>query len=381
MKHGILFVDDEPLVLQGLKRRFRPKRSEWDMYFVENGADALKILEFIPIEIVVTDMWMPRMDGAALLEKVRKNYPGAVRMILSGHLDEDMIGRSVQSCHQFFSKPCNVDQLRNSIDRTCRNRDRFLKDEWMKDVIGGLQQLPSLPSLYFKLVKEMQSEQGSHKRVAHIIEQDPAMTAKIMQIVNSSFFGVKREIKDINHAVMFLGFEKLKALVLSIHIFGAFEMANRIPPKTMQSLWQHSLKVGKLAHYIAQHEGADKKMAEEAMIAGMLHDIGKLVVILAQLAKRKEKAEQYSDEGHAELGAYLLGLWGFSDEVIDAVGYHHHPSELGRTSFSPLTAVHVADVLVSQREGWPPHELDQQHLDDLGSLPIQKFLRASSVHK
>ena len=105
-KTRILFVDDEPLVLQGLQRMLRPMRNEWEMAFVESGRRALEEMATLPFQVVVSDMRMPGMNGAQFLSHVQELYPRTVRLILSGHADKDLIMKCVGTAHQFLAKPC-----------------------------------------------------------------------------------------------------------------------------------------------------------------------------------------------------------------------------------------------------------------------------------
>ena len=193
-------------------------RDEWEINFAPGGKEALEWMESHPVDVIISDMQMPGMDGAQLLYEVLKSHPDTVRIILSGHADREMILRSVRPAHQYLSKPCNADILKSTIQRACNLRES-LADEEMKKLISKMDTLPSLPSLYIEIMKEIQSPDSSIKRVATIIEKDMGMSAKILQLVNSAFFGVPRHISSPVQAVTMLGLEMIKALVLSIHVF------------------------------------------------------------------------------------------------------------------------------------------------------------------
>ena len=105
MNKKLLFVDDDPAVLQGLRRMLRVMADEWEMSFAESGQQALQMMKKVPVDMVVSDMRMPGMDGAQLLKEVKNNFPGTIRIILSGYVDETAIIRSSGSVHQFLSKP------------------------------------------------------------------------------------------------------------------------------------------------------------------------------------------------------------------------------------------------------------------------------------
>lgn len=358
MKRRILFVDDEPMVLQGLQRMLRGMREEWEMEFLDGGAKALARMAEQPVDVVVADMRMPGMNGAELLNEVMKRHPKTVRLILSGHADKDLILQCVGSTHQYLSKPCDPDALKATVLRAS-SLDGTLQSESLKKLVGQMTRLPSIPTLYMEIVDKANQPDSSLEDVARIIARDPGMTAKILKLVNSAFFGLRRELSSTEEAVAYIGLDTIKSLVLSIHAFAQFAHANS-GGLTMESLWAHSLNVAARSKLIAQLEQADRKAVDEAFTAGMLHDVGKLVLaanmpeVFAQSVRLAEteglefyRAEiQVLGASHADIGGYLLGLWGLPVPVVEAIALHHQPALMPQPSFSPLTIVHAADVLV-----------------------------------
>ena len=364
MKKTVLFVDDEPSIIQGLKRMLRSMRNEWSMLFAENGEDALNILSVNHVDVVVSDMRMPGMHGAELLGKVMERYPHIVRIILSGHSDQEMLLLSAKTAHQFLAKPCNADTLKHTIEHACLLRD-LLKDENLVKVVTGIDRLPSLPSLYIMLVEEMQLPDASLKKVGDIIAQDVTMTAKVLQFVNSAFFGLPQKVTSPQQAAILLGLETLKALVLHVQVFSTFNVSSRTK-FYIQELWQHSAMMGNLAKEIARVESGSRKMLDDALIAAILHDIGKLLLLevpgyyerVGGLVKEKgcrffEAEYELWGTSHAEVGAYLLGLWGLPDTIVIPVAFHHSPVKLQEKDFTVLTAVHAADALLFQENCLP----------------------------
>ena len=356
----IIFVDDDPRILRGIERMMMFMDEEWEIGYVESGPEALENLARSPFDVVVSDMRMPGMDGAELLEEVSKRYPQMVRIILSGQSDQEMIMKSVGPTHQYLSKPFEGEKLQEILHRAFALRD-LLGDNKLRALVSRLKSLPSLPTLYQQLMAEMQSPEVTMKQVGEIIAKDVAMTTKVLQLVNSSFFGLGVRISDPAHAARLLGPEILKALVLYVQVFSKFEKA-KSGGLSIEKFSNHSLAVASLARKIALAQEQDKKMADDAFIAGMLHDIGKLLLAsslpdeftkIIALAHEKDipswQAEQEMIGGsHAEVGAYLLGLWGLPDSVVEAVAFHHKPARCIDQSFSALTGVHVANCLESE---------------------------------
>jgi len=357
VKRKILFVDDEPHVVQGLRRMLHGMRGEWDMSFAESGQDALELLDSDRFDVIVSDMRMPGMDGAQLLAEVRERYPYMVRIILSGQSSQETILRSVGPAHQYLSKPCDAATLKATVSRACSLRT-LLNNETVLRCISTLKSLPSLPSLYVRLLNELRSPSPSIAKVGEVISSDVGMTAKILQLVNSAFFGISQHVSSPTQAVNLLGLETIKALVLSSQVFSQFQ-ADRLPAHLASHLWDHSLATGAYARAIARLEGLDVRTSDHAFVAGLLHDVGKLVLAV-NLFDRYSKALELSESErlplvsaelktlgitHAEVGAYLLGLWGLPDPIVEAVAFHHYPDECPAEDFIPLTAVYAANII------------------------------------
>jgi len=356
-KPSILFVDDEPNILSGLKRMFRALRQEMDFHFVESGQDALDLMAEHAVDIVVSDMRMPGMDGAALLSLVQEKFPHAIRIMLTGQADEESILRTVGVVHQFIAKPSDPETLREVLERACALQN-LMKNEQLKTLVSSLGKLPSLPAVYAQLQRKLREPDCALADIGSIIEQDLAMTAKILQLVNSSFFGFFKSIDSPARAVNLLGLDTVKSLVLTVGIFSELK-----PVDTKifsgQALWEHSVAVAAFAKAITQAETDSKIMTENAFTAGFLHDIGKLLLFSSlqdkyietiELAQRDNmtihRAEQQMfNSTHGDVGGYLLGLWGLPGAVMETASFHHCLDQYPTPSFCPAVAVHAADVI------------------------------------
>ena len=279
--------------------------------------------------------------------------------MLTGQADESSILRTVGVVHQFLAKPCDPEKLKAVLMQTSTLQD-ILSDGRLKDLVSQLGTLPSLPTMYAKLQKVLSAADVDMADVVAIIEQDIAMTAKIMQLVNSAFFGVYKKVESPGRAVALLGLETIKTLVLGVEIFSQM----RIPKSIfhIDLLWVHSLMVGKLAKAIASHITDDKDIINNAFLAGILHDIGKLVLV-SQLPEQYRQVlelavdqkitlpcaeQQIFGAEQSAVGAYLLGLWDFPKPIVQAIGFHHNLDKYRASTFTPAMAVHVANVLYYQ---------------------------------
>lgn len=356
-KRRILFVDDEPDLLQGLRRILRPMRHEWEMQFVSNANDALGILEASPFDVLVTDLVMPVMDGVELLENVKARYPQMIRLVLSGHVGKEKMYRVVELAHQFMTKPCDAETLRGVIAQSSALHN-LLQSDSLKQVVGELDALPSLPTLYIKIMQELKTPGSSIARIGEIISGDLGMSAKTLQLVNSAFFGLPRKIESVKQATIYLGMETIRSLVLSSQIFSSLQ-DDQASQFRLNQLWQHSQLCAAVAKALAIMEGLPSEQVNYAYMAGMFHDIGKIILVtnlpkdymtIIEMCRKEDVGEIEAERlvlsvTHAEIGGYLLGLWGFHDPLVEAVCLHHDPELSPDESFSPLTAVHVANAL------------------------------------
>ena len=380
----VLFVDDMPEVLRMLKRTLDPIKSEWDMRFVESAAEALTALEQDAFDVLATDMIMPEMDGFQLLKEAKARYPMMVRIAFSGQQGQSLGLRSTDLAHQFLEKPIDAQLLRSIMTRACGLRT-LLADDNVRKIVTNLKCLPSLPVLYKELMDEIHSGDTSLKKIAKIISKDMAMVTKILQLVNSAFFGLRTTVSNPEQAVALLGSDTIRALVLSMQAFSKFDGA-ALPGFSLDALWQHGLKTSGYAKAIAKQEQVPQIMIDDAFTAGLLHDIGLLLLASNMpedykrvLALQKEKAlldwqaeQEVFGVTHAEVGAYLLSLWGVGEAIVESVAFHHRPSACGDQTFSPLTAVHVANAIAESENAAGgesrPVQIDEAYLTKLGKL-------------
>ena len=375
----VLFVDDDQQMLEGLQRVLRSNRQEWEMAFAQGGEAALAVLDCSSFDVIVTDMRMPGMDGAELLEKVRQHHPQVVRIILSGYVDLQATFRAVPVAHQFLLKPCNAGMLRVAIERACSSQN-ILHDPALARSMGTLGELPSAPRVYTALTQALQDPEVSLQDVAAIVEQDVAIAAKVLQLVNSAFFGLAQNISSVQRAVAYLGITVLQSLVATAEAFRMFQQAQRIVGFSIDEFQEHA----QLAVRISGMFSLPKYLADSAAMASLLHDVGKLV-LAARLPKQFGKAIALAREqhrplycveqeiygvSHAEVGAYLLGLWGLPSFVTEAVAHHHAPTRVSHQSLDAVGVVYMANLLAHTARasafGLCCEPVNQVLLQDLG---------------
>jgi HD-like signal output (HDOD) protein/CheY-like chemotaxis protein len=368
----LLFVDDEERILDGLRTLLRHKRKEWDMVFALGSDQALEKLHAGRFDAVVSDMRMPKMDGAQLLAYARELQPETVRIVLSGHSDPGASMRALSVAHQYLSKPCDPKLLEETVERAI-DLQALIAEGRVRRAVGMLDQLPSLPSTYTELTAALNDERTTADDVAKIVERDMAMSAKLLQIVGSAFFRTPRSFTSTTQAIAYLGFAMVKNLVLLNGIFSG-ERCPEVAGFSVEELQRHALRTARFASRVMD----DRTGKEHAFLAGVVHDIGQLVLAMKMPLELAEVLEVARREGrplheveeerwgvtHAEISAYLLGIWGLPFPVVEATASHHHPSRVAGTEFNLVAALHVADVLTASPH--QHHQLDRAYLEQIG---------------
>ncbi|BET69038.1 response regulator [Opitutales bacterium ASA1] len=373
-KRSVLFVDDELYVLDGLRRMLRGLRDQWDMQFVDSGAKALEWMAHHPVDVLVSDMRMPGMSGAELLTLAHARHPRTVRIVLSGYADDELIMQCVNSTHQFLSKPCEPELLRATIERTCLVEERS-RDDRILAVVSKLQHLPSMPVIYDQLLARIRDPDASIASIAELVARDPGMSAKILKLTNSAFFGLRRHVSDLADAVGFLGLDTLRSLTLSVHVFGQLETSEAVD---YRALWHHSLLTAAAARAIAEAAGASPETQTEAFTGGLLHDTGRLILAMnfpeaSRAAERQgeplrqlpERERRLLGFDHARVGAALFGLWGLPDVIVDLVAHHHEPRNSQFADAGALAFVHLADSWLEDQgsiDPLHPTSLDSEYI-------------------
>jgi HD-like signal output (HDOD) protein len=383
-KTRVLFVDDEPQILKLLELMLKSLQDEWQMEFTNSAAEALERMSKQPFDVLITDMRMPVTSGLELLNKVMRLYPQTVRIILSGYADQEMVLRSIGATHLYLTKPVDPQMLKSTLFRIRQLNDRFLNSK-IRSLVTELGRLPTIPAIYFEVMNALQSASVSSFEIGEIVAKDPGLTAKVLQLANSAFFGSASNVSNPEEAVQFLGVGIIAALALTHQLFASLE-PQKFHDFKVEKLWQHSIQTGLMARGIAWLQSRNAKLAELSFTAGLLHDVGKLILIdnlpdsyrivflKAAQGKTKliqlEKSEYNVD--HADVGGYLLGLWGLSMPLVEAVNYHHQPNISMDQEFTSLTAVHVANVFAQETVGQARKPnlglLDAPYLSRLGMM-------------
>jgi HD-like signal output (HDOD) protein/CheY-like chemotaxis protein len=331
----VLFVDDEPLVLRSLDRALRTRKVPWEARFVDSGAAALELLTREPFDVVIADLRIPDLDGVELLTIIQRTYPKIARLVLSGQVGTDDCLRAMRVAHQCMAKPCNIDTLRRVVQRLSQTQS-LLDEAELATTAARLSCLPSPPRIHFEVCAAIGRNAGLAE-LAHIIDGDVAITAKLIQVVNSAFFTQGTHVTTVQRALSVLGTDVVRGLLLCVEVFRGFE-GNPADLARTEALRQHSKLVAQLARTLAPRD-----LSGDAFVAGMLHDIGELVLV--SLGRTPVAVAD-----HARAGGFLLGLWGIDDAIVDAITYHHEPGAIPDDRARLVDLLHLSEIVAGELE-------------------------------
>ena len=346
------------------------------MEFAEGGAEGLMCLSSSHYDVLVTGVRMPGVDGAALLSQAIRISPETVRIMLCGEGDLDVTLRSASLAHQYLVRPCDVYTLQATVERALTLRS-ILDAPALASLIGRIKSLPSPPTIYYKLMNAVLSDDISAYELGGIIAQDLGMTAKVLQFVNSPLFAVGRVIATPEQAVIYLGIDVVRALAITESVFSQFGTRN-YPGFSPEELRDHCFQVANLARRIAKERRLAPQFVADIYLGGLMHDIGKLVLGSNFPNEYREVVRCFGDSEslretevrifgatHAEVGAYLLWLWGVPASIAGIVAQHHPSDDHADKANEPSSIVHLADRIVRGGESAP----DAEYLTQIGLSP------------
>jgi HD-like signal output (HDOD) protein/CheY-like chemotaxis protein len=348
----VMFVDDEAQILGSLRASLYKRRKDWQMHFVPGGEQALAMLRESQVDVLVTDLRMPGMDGTTLLARAKAEFPDTIRIVLSGYPDDRQSQRLAALAHRYLSKPCEPRGLEECIERCLATQSLIQSDE-VRRHLGGVTSLPPMPTTFFAMQRALSDPDVDAGQISAIIRKDPAIAAKVLQVCNSAFFRLPRRITSIQHAVSFLGLPTVRSMALSAELF---KSGSRLSPAlNLDQMQRHSSNVAVLAYWLAR----DATWADDAFLSGLLHDLG-ILFLGRQYPERMQEALGAAAAGmplaqaemehvgieHTTAGAYLLGLWGLPYEIVETVAHHGTPAGASDVVRDASGAVRVAHCLL-----------------------------------
>jgi len=356
-KIRIMFVDDDPMVVRGIARNMAMMGTKMDIAVRTSAAEALLSLGKELVDVIITDLYMPGIDGTALLEEVRSRYPTVLRFVLSGEAKPEIMLKASRLSHQYLSKPCETVVLHKTIVETLA-RMAAIKNPDVAKTISQLEGVPSRQASLAEFLRLLNDNSVQLETIATSLKKDPALSARLLKVANSPYFGHSGAIGSLDEAIGLLGMDMIVSMAATHKLFAVTP-----PPEAsnlkLDLLWEHCVYVSTLVRHIGYKLKVSQSVMREASTAALLHDIGKLVLAYAApsgfaAAYTRAQADhmpgwqaEYFIFGnhHAEIGGCLLKLWGLPAAVVEAVSMHHTPHNITEDRVGPVTLVHIADTI------------------------------------
>ncbi len=376
MSATLLIIDPDAEAIESYQKALAPKEASWTALYATTAEEGLKLAANDTPDIIVAALSLNDGLGLKVLSQAIDSSPLSHAFIAAQELERPQLAAAFEGGCRYLPRPCTADRLISEFQR-CLAIDSWLQSPVVKEIVSSRQEFESLPAQHHQIVTGLNSPDTSIDDIAEAIANDLALSAKILETANSSFYGFDQSVADIKQAISLLGLSTTRNIVLAVHIFSQVGQDSE-HQSLIKEIWHHSIAVAGAARRICLHETNDQKAAEEAYSAGLLHDIGKLILlgvvpddyIEAQRLSREESLSPWQTEykvigcDHAEVGAYLLAKWGLPNALSEAAALHHRPANSCRGTFSTLAAVHAANAIVRKRR-------NPQHAD---ATPITNFL-------
>jgi len=370
----VLFVDDDAET----REMYKQLETYWgiaqEVHTASSGKEALELMVRNKFDVVVADLVMSDMAGLDFLSEVVKSHPEAARIVITGSADHLKAAEALNVAHRYFSKPFDLMLLGTLLERLCAYH-HLLRNERIRRMIFQTGALPVLPATWMKLSDAVNSPYTGIPDIAAIIEQDPGLASRLLHTVNSAHFGIARKVVSCSEAIQILGLEVVRGVMMGIQIFDFYHKSQFVR-STFGKIWAHSLRTAMGARKISELEKQSNDLCNVAFISGLLHDVGKLVLaanaereysLALELCEKTDVPLEQAELGsfgasHAQIGAYLFALWGFPDNVVQAVENHHKLAEI--TAFTPALAIHAAQCL--DPSSTKENQLNTRLLSNLG---------------
>jgi HD-like signal output (HDOD) protein len=367
----------------------------WEATSVASEPDALAQLEQRAFDVLLVDFNLGSPDASELLNQTLEKRPETARFLLAHEADLALVAAKVLGSHQILPKPIEPDSLKSRIENAANDSNPEQSDSGpAKEAAAS----STIPSVYSEVLKAFESPDVTSEQVGEIISRDAALTAEVLRLTRSAYMGLPRNLTDPADAVESLGLEAVKALVLALR-FLAEHSQLRPGYLSIEQIWQHSANVAQIARDLVLFETKDRTLASQAFAGGLLHDLGKVVLVtnfddlygrVHSLARKQpvpiwDIEKEMFGANHGEIGACLVGMWNLPISIVEAAAFHHEPPLGEQDHLTPLAAVHIANVL--EREAHPTDEfrvapvINTTFLNELGLLQRLPIWRATSANR
>lgn len=381
----ILFVEPQAAQQKIYETALEPEKQDWLLLFASNAEEAFQFINNSSIDIIVTGYHLPDQSGICLLEEIQEIHPEIIRFLLIDTSEKHEFRSLVNAAHQIILKPLETKTLTSTINKALMLRSKINDPEILR-ILGNINALPSLPRVFQKLSTILRRSTVSLHEVANLITQDIVLSAKVLKLAHSELFNLHQPTQDIASIVPLLGNSAVSSLVFSQTIFNTFD-DNAFSESIFEMINRHSCKYSSFASHLLSDRNAKQEIIEQSIFCGIVHDLGNLV--LARYAPEKWKHLQVESEKgektevelekeimgitHSDIIAYLLAIWGFSDEQIAALAFHHTPSKTTESEFGLLGALHIAEYCYTDDAQKCDIDMDYLELHQISLEDIESF--------
>lgn len=392
-KARLLFVDDEQALLDGLRQSLHKERKRWEMEFAAGGEAGLAAAETGDFDVVISDIAMPKMSGTEFLQRFSELQPSSMRLVLSGHADPAEVLQALPMTHQWLAKPCPREELVHVLERALEAH-ALLHNPALQALVGDVRSIPPAPRIHQQLTSALVSGEAPMDDIADLVSQDPGMTAKFLQLVNSAFFALPRQVERVSEAIRFLGLQRVSQVVLASEVFQSLPGGD---PATLQRVTDLAMASAHLAPRIAADLDLDPAIAGTAAV---LQDAGILLVehfrpaeaqaIRDRISQGEPRVEVERDAlgaTHEELGSALLACWGLPLPLITVVSRHHSRAEIIRNPLEMAGVLQITNCLLGKYMDLPVQattpsmeELDEMLLDPTARNRFDDWRRVAMQH-
>lgn len=368
-KIRVLLVDDDPFVVKGLARNLGMIDPRLDILHASSVTEALRCLSRNAIDALLTDLYMPGIDGTALLEEVRQRFPRIRRLVLSGEANQLVMTKASALAHHYLAKPCEAEHIHALILEALAPQASLQASS----IIATLCHLAELPARLPHLAEALRQLSVPHARTALdgvLSKLSQTQREHLLHAVNTPLFHPPHPIDTLHEACHFFSPHIVLALAVTRCVLDA------APPRhesrlQVEYLWGHCVRVAAFARRLALAHKAPAALCDQVCCLGLLHDLGKLVLAHASplgfanaLARSESdrtplwQAEYAIFYNHdAEAGGSLLRLWKLPGDWHRPIGAHHTPHHVTETSLGPVTLLHLADHLAHFSDAKEPNSL------------------------
>jgi putative nucleotidyltransferase with HDIG domain len=358
MKPSALIFTDQESILESSRQALQ---DAWDLQPATSESEAKAQLESSQYQLLLIDKQKISTAESEFLTAVDQISPATPRLQFTklaptGELEVHFSHpRVVSEENQAAAQP---ESFEEQIGHEVLRQTLFSK-VGLSNILEKIQKTPTRPGVYFKVVEELTNPEGTIDNIAELVKEDPIVTARILRAVNSTALGLRRRLTDANEAVMMLGGERVRDVILLLEVLSVIDQ-NRCIGFSPDDVWNHSIQVAQLARKIMAKETRCQSTRNAAFTAGLLHDVGKVLLavnlpgryaktlILAKKNKTSLVEEEYKefDTSHAELGTHLLESWELPIRILEAIMWHHSPDHFSSEKLAPRAAVFIANTLV-----------------------------------